>query len=117
MDQLWTMEGMYLTEEERNTPVHFRDLEVIIKMMEESEKEIFEYFDKKIVVTFDNVIDALSDRFLSMSYQHERLEQFTLSYISRMNRIDKEAVEDEYKRWCREFDNLNKHLLEGNKNG
>ena len=65
-----------MTEQERNTPVTFRDIEILLQELAKVQGEVFAKTDKRIVETIDETLDAIIDRLRRITYHQTRMEYF-----------------------------------------
>lgn len=101
-----------MTEQERNTPVTFRDIEILLQELAKVQGEVFAKTDKRIVEAIDETLDAIIDRLRRITYHQTRMEHFVLACLVASSRSDIVTIKAEYKRWCEEFDAQNGHLLD-----
>lgn len=101
-----------MTEQERNTPVTFRDIEILLQELAKVQGEVFAKTDKRIVEAIEETLDAIIDRLRRITYHQTRMEYFVLACLVDLFRSDIVTIKAKYKRWCEEFDAQNGHLLD-----
>lgn len=96
------------TEEEASRPVTYEELAVILEQMVQTlingNTEAYKAWLKPINTTTDNLIDAIKD----INYKRVRDLKYFINLLSVVCHLDKNAVFDNYNKWCEEFDKLNK---------
>lgn len=105
------MENMF-TPEEANTPVTYGELATILQMAaNEIAKNSVNVVDTLQDDTF-KVIEKLTDSMVQIrddaDYKRQRDLRFMINLVSQIGHYDKDVIYANYKRWCEEFDKLNK---------
>lgn len=100
------------TPEEANKPVTYGELLKIFGLViEDLSKNSINYTDTLQKHTFE-IIDKLTDHLVEIrdnaEYKRQRDVHFMLGLFSQFHMCDKDVLHKEYKRWCEEFDRLNK---------
>ena len=98
------MNNPILTEQEANTPVTFRDVQIIL-----------EEFTKLLCESKISDINALNDAFKDVIGRIEKLQyqqikdmRFLLSMFDNLPYVHKSDIYKDYKNWCETCDKLNK---------
>ena len=111
-----------LTPEQAQTLVTYSDLALILgETIKNLGQESINYSDTLQKNTF-RLIDQMTDHIVKIrdnaSYERQRDIRFVLGYLARLWGCDKDAMYDNYKHWCEEFDKLNKpQISEEKKDG
>jgi hypothetical protein len=105
------MENIF-TPEEANKPVTYGDLAIILgETIKNLGQESIKYSDTLQENTF-KLVNTMTDHMVKIrdnaSYERQRDIRFVLGYLSRLCGCDKDAMYDNYMRWCEEFDKLNR---------
>ena len=105
------MENIF-TPEQANMPVTYGELATILQMViGELAKNSINDVDTLQDGTF-KVIEKLTDSIVQIrddsDYKRQRDLRFMINLIAQMGNYDKDVISSEYKRWCEEFDKLNK---------
>lgn len=105
-----------LTPEEANKLVTYGELLTILTSMnQELSKCSIDYTNTLQEQTF-KIIDKLTDHIVTIrddaEYKHQRDMRFILGLFAQLHLCDKEVLHKEYRRWCEEFDSLNKQKPE-----
>lgn len=100
------------TPEEANKPVTYGELLTILTSLnQELSKYSIDYTDTLQKHTF-KIIDKLTEHIVAIrddaEYKRQRDMHFMLGLFAQFHLCDKEVLHKEYKRWCEEFDELNK---------
>ena len=100
------------TPEEANTPVTYGELLTILTSLnQELSKCSIDYTNTLQEQTF-KIIDKLTDHIVEIrddaEYKRQRDVRFMMGLLAQLYHCDTEAMRNEYKRWCEEFDKLNK---------
>ena len=96
------------TQEEASTPVTFRDLGIFA---EEILPQLAEAVIKSDEATFNGVsklIDILVDKINEIEYKRIRDVWFFTELLSQTSNLSRESLRENYKKYCDEFDKLNK---------
>ena len=101
-----------LTPEEAIKPVTYGDLALILgETVKNLSQESIKYSDTLQENTFQ-LVDTMTDHMVKIrdnaSYERQRDIRFVLGYLARLWGCDKDMMYNAYKRWCEEFDQLNK---------
>ena len=101
-----------LTPEEANKPVTYGDLALILgETIKNLGQESIKYSDALQENAF-KLIGTMTDHMVNIrdnaSYERQRDIRFVLGYLAILWGCDKDAMYDNYKHWCEEFDKLNK---------
>lgn len=100
------------TPEEANKPVTYGELlKILMPIIEELGKSSINYTDTLQEHTFE-IVRKLTDSLVEIrdnaDYKRQRDVHFILGLISQFHFCDKDVLHKEYRRWCEEFDKLNK---------
>ena len=100
------------TPEEANMPVTYGELLTILTSLnQELSKYSIDYTNTLQGQTF-KIIDKLTDHIVAIrddaEYKRQRDMHFMLGLFAQFHMCDKEVLHKEYRRWCEEFDRLNK---------
>ncbi len=101
-----------LTPEEANKPVTYGDLALILgDTVKNLSQESIKYSDTLQENTF-KLVDTMTNHMVKIrdnaSYERQRDIRFVLAYLARLWGCNNDIMYDNYKRWCDEFDKLNK---------
>ena len=98
--------------EEANKPVTYGELLTILTSLnQELSKHSIDYTDtlqKQIFKIIDKLTDHIVEIRNDAEYKRQRDIHFMLGLFAQFHMCDKEVLHKEYKRWCEEFDKLNK---------
>lgn len=99
------------TPEEANMPVTYGELLTIFKSVLDEIAKHSIYTDTLQKHIFE-IINKLTDRIVTIrddaEYKRQRDVRFMLGLLVQFHMCDKEVLHKEYRRWCEEFDKLNK---------
>lgn len=100
------------TPEEANMLVAYGELlKIFTPIIEELGKASIDYSDTLQESTF-KIINKLTDHLVEIrddaEYKRQRDMHFMLGLFAQFHMCDKEVLHKEYRRWCEEFDKLNK---------
>ena len=101
-----------LSPEEASKPVTYGDLLTILTSMnEDMSKHSINYADTLQEHTFE-IVRKLTDHLVEIrddaEYKRARDIRFMIGLFAQFYKCDKEVLHKEYKRWCEEFDKLNR---------
>ena len=107
-----------LTPEEANKPVTYGDLVLILgETIKNLGQESINYSNTLQENTY-KLINTITDHMVKIrdnaSYERQRDISFMIGLIAQFNLCNKEVIFNEYKRWCEEFDKLNKPKVDEN---
>lgn len=100
------------TPEEANMPVTYGELLTILTSLnQELCKHSIDYTNTLQEQTF-KIIDKLTNHIVEIrddaEYKRQRDTRFMMGLLAQLYHCDPEVMRNEYKRWCEEFDKLNK---------
>lgn len=100
------------TPEEANMPVTYGELLTILTSLnQELSKYSIDYTNTLQEQTF-KIIDKLTNHIVEIrddaEYERQRDVRFMMGLLAQLYHCDTEVIRNEYKRWCEEFDKLNK---------
>lgn len=100
------------TPEEANKPVTYGELSTILQsIVTDLSKHSIDYADALQDSTF-KMINKLTDAFVAIrddaDYKRQRDLHFMIGLFAQFYHCDKEVLHKEYKRWCEEFDKMNR---------
>lgn len=96
-----------LSQEERNQLVTYGDLVDVLQIVTQ------EYFQSEEKVydaqkeCYEKVMDATIGRINEDRYKQIRFEKFIIGILCEVCHLSRPAVEQEYERYCKEFDRVN----------
>ena len=100
----WTEEDVNFIVKSIVVPCFESFLEGQLKLDEQS----IEMYMKMI----DSVSDKISERIRAVEYDRYRDRSFFMAFLSQTHGISQETMTSNYNNYCKEYDKLNKHLLE-----
>lgn len=100
------------TPEEVNKCVAYGDLNLILsEIIKNLSQESIKYSDTLQEGTF-KLINTMTDHMVKIcddvDYKRQRDVHFMIGLLAQFNHCDTEVIHKEYRRWCEEFDKLNK---------
>ena len=98
------MENMF-TPEQANMPVTYGNLMAILTPLMKMTTEGNSYITFKSAELLSDYMVQIRD---DADYNRQRDIRFVINLIAQIGNYDKNVLDSEYKRWCDEFDKLNK---------
>lgn len=65
--------------------------------------------------SYERLFNTLADRIRDLNYEAAKNKSFFLEFLRHTNGFSHEYIMDVYDTYCKEYDKLNKHLLEDKK--
>lgn len=101
-----------LTKEEKNLPVTYGELTTILTEMNEHIVKVLDGRDEETVKLFKIITDRMVEIIDMLEYHRKRDLHYFFNRIAASGFVNKDALFEEYTKWCEEFDKLNKHSVE-----
>lgn len=97
-----------LTEEEKNMPVTWASLAVLmsefLKGINEADKTIMDHSSE----AFDILSDHVGEYIMELRYQRIRDVKFFIQVISQLCHVSNSKLTETYYKWCTEYDEMNR---------
>lgn len=105
-----------LTKEEQNLPVTYGELTTILTEMSDHIAKVLDNRDEETIKLFKITANKMVEIIDMLEYHRKRDLHYFVGRIAANECIDKETLLEDYVKWCEEFDKLNKHPEEDEKN-